>query len=306
MMNAVAETMPPSTSRPRKRTISRRPAENGAAKRTATRAASTAPKPAAATVAPASGAPAKRGAKDERLERCQKALGYRFSDLDLLRAALTHSSSATIRTNSNERLEFFGDAVLGLVICEELYERLPDAHEGDLTKIKSAVVSRKTCAEVAEAIDLPAALRLGQGLEPGEQLPKSLAAGALEAIIGAIYLDGGLEPARKFVLRHMGECLDAACESEHQFNFKSQLQQHVQRVLNGTPHYELLDEKGPDHAKCFEIAVSVGYRQFPSAWGPSKKEAEQKAARNALETLGVLEPESEELAAAESGSTRRS
>lgn len=231
--------------------------------------------------------------KDERLDTCQKNLGYRFKAMDLLQAALTHSSSADVRKNSNERLEFFGDSVLGLVVCEELYERLPDAQEGELTKIKSAVVSRRICAEVAEELRLPDALALGQGLEPGEQLPKSLAAGVLEAVIGAIYLDGGLEAARKFILRTMGDHLDEACESEHQFNFKSQLQQHAQRALNATPQYELLDEKGPDHSKCFEIAVSIGYRQFPSAWGPSKKEAEQKAARVALEELGVLEAECE-------------
>jgi len=231
--------------------------------------------------------------KDERLDTCQKNLGYRFKNLELLQAALTHSSSADVRKNSNERLEFFGDSVLGLVVCEELYERLPDAQEGELTKIKSAVVSRRICAEVAEELRLPDALALGQGLEPGEQLPKSLAAGVLEAVIGAIYLDGGLEAASKFILRTMGDHLDEACESEHQFNFKSQLQQHAQRTLNATPQYELLDEKGPDHSKCFEIAVSIGYRQFPSAWGPSKKEAEQKAARVALEELGVLEAECE-------------
>ncbi|MFN0137664.1 MAG: ribonuclease III [Phycisphaerae bacterium] len=230
---------------------------------------------------------------DERLETCQKNLSYRFKNIKLLQAALTHSSSADDRKNSNERLEFFGDSVLGLVVCEELFERLPDAQEGELTKIKSAVVSRKICAEVAEELNLPQALLLGQGLDPHEQLPKSLAAGVLEAVIGAIYLDGGLAAAKKFILRTMGDHLDESCESEHQFNFKSQLQQHAQRTLNATPHYEMLDEKGPDHSKCFEIAVSIGYKQFCSAWGPSKKEAEQKAARLALEELGVLMAECE-------------
>ncbi len=231
---------------------------------------------------------------DEILELCQERIGYRFRDPDLLRAALTHSSSAGTRIESNERMEFLGDSVLGLVICRELYDQLPNAMEGELTKIKSAVVSRKVCAEVAEQIGLPEALVLGQGIDGGEHLPRSLAAAALEAVIAAIYLDGGLEPAARFILNHMGPALRAATESEHQFNYKSQLQQYAQRTLSTTPRYELLDEKGPDHSKCFEIAVVISDRQFPSAWGPSKKEAEQKAARLALIELGALSPEEAE------------
>ncbi len=225
---------------------------------------------------------------DAVLDACQQRMGYRFRDEGLLRAALRHASSADHRRDSNERLEFFGDAVLGLVICEALYERLPQALEGELTKIKSAVVSRRTCARVAARLRLTDGLVLGQGLDTGEELPQSLAAGTLEAVIAAVYLDGGLDAARKFILTHMDAELRAATESQHQFNFKSQLQQYAQRELAGSPVYELLDEKGPDHAKCFEIAVCVGGRRFPSAWGPSKKEAEQKAARLALEALGQL------------------
>jgi ribonuclease-3 len=240
--------------------------------------------------------PAKASNADP-LSACQAQLGYRFKDPELLRAAVTHSSSANTRQESNERLEFLGDSVLGLVICGSLFEQLPDAMEGELTKIKSAVVSRRVCAEVADRIDLPSFLILGQGMEPGAHLPKSLGAGALEAVIAAIFLDGGMEAARDFILRHMQEDMTEAIESEHQFNFKSQLQQHAQRTLNSTPEYELLDEKGPDHAKCFEVAVAIGHRQFAGAWGPSKKEAEQKAAESALIELGILEsaPEDDEL-----------
>jgi ribonuclease-3 len=222
------------------------------------------------------------------LEACQQRLNYRFHDLSLLRSALTHASSADSRRNSNERLEFLGDAVLDLVICQDLFERLPYALEGELTKIKSAVVSRRVCARVADRLHLTEALTLGQGMEPDEHLPKSLAAAAFESVIAAIYLDGGLEPARKFILTQMDEEIRKATKSDHQYNFKSQLQQYAQRHLNATPAYELLDEKGPDHAKCFEIAVSVGVHQFPGAWGPSKKEAEQKAAWLALRKLGVV------------------
>ena len=222
------------------------------------------------------------------LEECQERLQYHFKDLALLQAALTHSSSANSRWDSNERLEFLGDAILSLVVCQELFERLPRALEGELTKVKSAVVSRRVCARVADQLHLPEALRLGQGMEPGDHLPRSLAAAVLESVIAAIYLDGGLDAARAFILSHMEEEIQRANQSDHQYNFKSQLQQHAQRYLHATPVYELLDEKGPDHAKCFEIAVSVGTRQFPGAWGPNKKEAEQKAAWIALEKLGLV------------------
>lgn len=226
-------------------------------------------------------------------EQFQQQIGYQFQDLGLLAAAFRHASSANNRRDSNERMEFLGDAVLGLIVCHALYESLPEALEGELTKIKSAVVSRATCALVADGMELTDGLVLGQGMDNGLHLPKSLAAGTLEAVIGAIYLDGGLEPAREFVLTQMDEQMRAAVASQHQNNFKSQLQQWAQRELGDTPSYELLDEKGPDHAKCFEIAVAVGDRRFPSAWGTSKKEAEQKAARLALINLGQL-PEFEE------------
>lgn len=236
-------------------------------------------------------------ARAEQLRQCQQQIGYSFKKVELLAAALTHASSADQRKDSNERMEFLGDAVLALVVCEELYRRLPDALEGEMTKIKSAVVSRRTCARVADRLNLAAHLLLGQGMEADEHLPRSLAAAVLEALIAAIYLDGGIDPAREFIMRAMGPELDAAASSEHHFNYKSQLQQYAQRRLNQTPQYDLLDEKGPDHSKCFEIAVTIGSRQFPSAWGPNKKEAEQKAARLALVTLGQLEEEPTESAA---------
>jgi ribonuclease-3 len=222
------------------------------------------------------------------LEICQQRIGYRFKDPALLKAALTHASLADHRADSNERLEFLGDAVLGLVLCHTLFQRLPQAMEGDLTKIKSAVVSRRTCAQVACRLGLPEVLCCGQGMEVGERMPRSLAAAVFEALIAAIYLDAGFEIARDFILQSMAHEIDEAVRSEHQFNFKSQLQQYAQRVQGLTPSYELLDEKGPDHAKCFEIAASIGSRYFPSAWGPSKKEAEQKAAWLALVALGEL------------------
>jgi len=225
------------------------------------------------------------------LKACQERIGYQFANLDLLRSALRHASSANRRLDSNERMEFLGDAVLGLVICQILYERLPEALEGEMTKIKSAVVSRQACARAAERLQLTDGLVLGQGMDNGDHLPRSLAAGTLEAVIAAVYLDGGLSAARTFILEHMDKELQRATQSQHQFNFKSELQQWAQREMNTTPLYELLDEKGPDHSKCFEIAVTIGKRRFPSAWGPNKKEAEQKAAHLALVAVGEI-PES--------------
>lgn len=225
------------------------------------------------------------------LDACQQRIGYQFKDPGLLSAAMTHASSADVRRDSNERLEFLGDAVLGLVVCHMLFERLPNSMEGDLTKIKSAVVSGRACARVAAQLRLTEVLKCGQGMEVGEHMPRSLAAAVLEALIAAIYLDGGFEAARGFIRQHMADEIDRACQSEHQFNFKSQLQQFAQRELALTPTYEVLDEKGPDHSKCFEVAVSVGRRHFPSAWGPTKKEAEQKAAWLALVGLKLVKDE---------------
>jgi len=224
----------------------------------------------------------------DALERSQQLLGYRFRNIDLLHVALTHASVAATRQTSNERLEFLGDAVLGMVVCEHLFSSYPEYLEGELTKIKSAVVSRRTCAEIAHAMNLQEVLLLGKGMSSRAHLPPSLLAAVFESVIGAMYLDGGLVVARDFILRHMQSFILENVRSEHQQNYKSQLQQHAQKVLGTTPQYEVLDEKGPDHSKCFEIAVNINGRQFPSAWGRSKKEAEQKAALITLIELKVL------------------
>jgi len=236
--------------------------------------------------------------KAEVLERAERAVGYTFKDKQLLAAALTHASIADHRLASNERLEFFGDAILGLIVCHELYRRFPDLLEGELTKIKSSVVSRKTCAEVSRKLGLPDLLFLGKGMSGRSRLPSSLAAAVLEAMVAAIFIDsGGIDEPRRFILEHMNGYITEAAESEHQRNYKSQLQQYAQKVLNGTPVYELLDEQGPDHSKCFEVCVVIHGRRFPSAWGPAKKEAEQKAAYNVLRELNLIrEPPEREAA----------
>lgn len=223
------------------------------------------------------------------VERAAAVLGYHFQNAALLTEALTHASSAGHRLQSNERMEFLGDAILGYVVCEYLYKHFPDLLEGELTKIKSAVVSRRVCAEISHQINLADMLNLGKGMAGRPGLPGSVAAAVLEAIIAAIYLDGGMEPARDFILRQMVPFIEEAASSAHQQNFKSVLQQYAQKHLPTNPSYVLLDEKGPDHAKCFEVCVEIDGRRFSSAWANAKKEAEQKAALLALNELGIAE-----------------
>ena len=223
------------------------------------------------------------------IEQAASVLKYTFRDPSLLTSALTHASSAGHRLESNERMEFLGDAILGFVVCEYLYDTYPDLLEGDMTKIKSAVVSRRVCAQISQRINLADMLNLGKGMSGRPSLPNSVAAAVLESVIAAIYLDGGMEPARQFVLEHMKPYIHEAAESTHQSNFKSVLQQYAQRHLPYNPQYVLLDEKGPDHAKCFEVCVEIDGRRFSSAWANSKKEAEQKAALLALSDLNLAE-----------------
>ena len=226
------------------------------------------------------------------LQQIEQIIGYEFSDHNLLSQAFTHSSAVDNRLLSNERLEFLGDSILAVVLCETLFKRFENYLEGDLTKIKSMLVSRRSCARIAKQLGLQRFLRVGKGMADSRALTGSLAAGLLEAVIAAIYTDGGFEPARSFVLRTFSSLIDQSDAQQAQGNFKSLLRQYSQQHFNTTPVYELLDEKGPDHDKCFETEVVVGERRFPSAWGTNKKEAEQKAAFNALVKLGVLKAKS--------------
>ena len=229
--------------------------------------------------------------EEPAVARCQKIIDYQFRTPSLLRQALTHASVSTTRLDSNERLEFLGDAVLGLCVCAALFEQYEDLLEGEMTKIKSVVVSRKTCAEVVRTLKLYELLSLSKEMSDPDRIPESVEAGILEAIIGAIYIDGGFAPAKEFILKHLQPYIDNTLADTHQQNCKSLLQQHAQKTSSTVPEYVLLDEKGPDHSKCFEISVSINGRSFSSAWGRSKKESEQAAARRALVELGLLDDE---------------
>jgi ribonuclease III len=219
------------------------------------------------------------------LEVCQVRIGYAFREPQLLEAAMTHASGVQHRLASNERMEFFGDAILGMVVCERLFHQYPEYSEGELTKIKSVVVSRDTCARMSEALGLESHLILGKGMAADPSVPRSVLAAAFESLIAAIYLDGGMQAAERFILEHVGPEIQAAVSCEFGGNFKSLLQQLAQREYGVTPGYLMLDEKGPDHSKCFKVAAQIGQRRFTAAWGKSKKESEQRAAHNAISEL---------------------
>lgn len=271
------------------------------------------------TSAARGGVPAKtpvRGTERLRATAEDTFFGYRFKDPSLLTLALTHSSLAYERNpegtrepgTDNEQLEFIGDAVLGLVAAEALYRRFPSSREGDLTRLRASLVSSRNLAEVAQRIELGLMLRLGRGEEhSGGARKPALLANALEAVIAAMYLDGGLAPARDFVHRHIIEPADAdlagVLESSETFSgavgdYKSALQEHLQAKGEGQPRYVMTDQSGPDHRKRFRIEVRVAdkagaFITLADAEGSTKKLAQQEAARRALAALllsGTLLP----------------
>ena len=229
----------------------------------------------------------------DTVQHIQQILGYQFEDPQILDEAFLHSSAAGSRLSSNERMEFLGDSVLSLVICDTLFRRFTHYQEGDLTKIKSRLVSRKTCADIANQLQLPSFMRVGKGMECTRAMSGSVAAASLESVIAAIYLDGGMAAAEKFILRAFDSMIAEADAEQHQENFKSLLQQHCQQEHSSTPFYEMLDEKGPDHNKCFKVAAVIRHQRYPGGWGVTKKEAEQRAAYEALVEIGLIPQETE-------------
>ena len=219
------------------------------------------------------------------LETCQQRIGHVFRDPTLLVAAVTHASGARHRLASNERLEFLGDAILGFVVCERLFHAYPEWLEGDLTRIKSVVVSRETCSRLSERLGLADFLIVGKGLAFNRPVPASVLSDMFESVVAAIYLDGGMEAVRPFIERLLGPEIDKVVSGELGSNHKSLLQQLAQRDFGLTPTYEVLAEEGPDHSKSFHITAQIGTRRYPPAWGRNKKEAEQRAASNALTEL---------------------
>ncbi len=225
------------------------------------------------------------------LAHLEQQIHHRFKDETLAIQALTHSSAKDKDLPCNERLEFLGDAILGHVVSEYLYRHFPGFEEGELSSMKSIIVSAKTLAEKAREIQLDRILILGRGLAEKRQLPQSILCNAFEAVIAALYLDAGLEAAREFILSTIRLKIDEILKDEHEKNYKSLLQDHAQRKLCTIPDYYVTNETGPDHRKMFEVMVELEGRRYGPAWGSNKKEAEQRAAKLALETLGLLTSE---------------
>ena len=221
----------------------------------------------------------------------EEKLGYRFRDISLLEAALYHSSYANEHRRqglrSNERLEFLGDAVLGFVSAEHLYGKHPDAPEGELTRIRAALVREESLFEVASALELGAYLQLGRGEESGGGRRRpSILADATESVFAAVYLDGGMAAASELIHRVL---LDKECEEaveERRRDYKTALQELVQRKPDQALWYTLTGEQGPDHAKTFTVEVRLNGERIGEGRGRTKKEAEQMAAKCALEQWG--------------------
>lgn len=226
----------------------------------------------------------------EKLIECQFAIGYSFKNTTVLEKALTHTSCRLENNFSNERLEFLGDAVLGMIISDYLYKSLPQHTEGELTKIKSVVVSQATLAKVSVEANLNDFLLVGKGLNDRNFLPKSLLANVFEAVIAAIYIDGGMESAYTFIIKYLKKEIDIVCKNQHEKNYKSILQQYSQKEYGVTPDYRVLQQVGPDHGKSFEVIVLIKGNEYGRGWGKSKKEAEQSAAK---ETLKIFIPASD-------------
>ncbi len=230
----------------------------------------------------------------EALEDLQSRLSYDFKEPALLIQALKHRSYVYARqgrgVEANERLEYLGDAVLDLVVAEFLYRRFRDRREGDLTQMKSLVVSRAVLSRKSGSIDLGDFLLLSQeerGADNGG-VQSSILSDGFEAIIGAMYLDGGLEVARGFIERVVLDDFEELHQREDFINFKSMLLEHTQSLGSGLPKYQVLSEEGAVHHKVFSIAVSVTGETVGKGQGRSKKEAQQNAAHDALQRLGQL------------------
>ena len=221
------------------------------------------------------------------MDRLEKKLGYHFRDIGLLEHAMTHSSYANEHRGagltSNERLEFLGDSVLGVVVVDYVFHEHPDMPEGELTRTRAALVCEGSLHEVAKGLDLGRCLRLGKGEDAGGGRKRpSILADATEAMLAAVYLDGGMEAVRPIIRTLI---LDKEQEKSADRDYKTALQELVQRRPGASVSYRLVRESGPDHCRSFEMEASVDGSVIGAGEGRTKKEAEQMAAKAALERL---------------------
>ncbi len=227
-----------------------------------------------------------------RSEQVEKKVGHVFRRPDLLEQALTHSSYAYENpaaggVRDNELLEFLGDSVVGLAAAAYVYAAFPGRSEGELSKLKASATNTAALARLARSVRLDKALRLGRGEEKsGGRKKPSILAGVFEAVVGAVFLDGGFDPARAFVERLMAaDFRDIPAEDFRINNYKSALQEHFQKDNQPPPEYRTVATRGPDHERVFAVEVVHGGRTLARARGPSKKAAEQKAAQKALKRI---------------------
>ena len=224
------------------------------------------------------------------MQELEKKLNYTFRNSELLQEALNHSSYAnehrSAHLHSNERLEFLGDSVLGFVTAEFLFLRHPEAPEGDLNRIRAALVCEQSLYEVAQRLDLGQYLKLGRGEEAGGGRERtSILADAVEAVFAAVYLDGGIDAARELIHRCLLDVQRESVVEERRRDYKTALQELVQRQADQVLTYRMAGEQGPDHAKTFRAEVLLNGAVIGAGDGHSKKEAEQAAAKAALEAL---------------------
>ena len=224
------------------------------------------------------------------LEKLETTLGYSFKDMKLLEESVVHKSYAHEHIaqglKHNERLEFLGDAVLDLVVSDLLMERFPESNEGELSRIRASIVNEDQLAKMALKLELGRSIFLGKGEERTQgRIKASILANTYEAIVAAVYLDGGYESAYTMIQEHFKPILEQAAKSDIDRDYKTKLQEETQARYKMVPHYGVIEEKGPDHDKVFQIQVSLKGKPLAFGSGKSKKEAEQDAARNAITIL---------------------
>jgi ribonuclease-3 len=222
----------------------------------------------------------------------EEILGHRFRDRELLRTALSHASTRSPDRQCNERLEFLGDSVVGLVIAARVHERFPEEDEGHLTWLKSQVVSEAALSQACRELGLEPFLRVDKGvIRQRRELPPSILADAFEAVAGALYLDRGLAVAEAVILQALDPLIDQVLEGAATPNHKAILQEHAQRTLGLNPTYVILRAAGPDHDRRFLVAARLGDRQMGMGRGTTRKAAEQEAARRTLAQLATADAE---------------
>jgi ribonuclease-3 len=239
-------------------------------------------------------APAVDRERKKELNLFEKYAGIRFKSLELLNLAFSHrsfSNEQSSETDNNEKLEFLGDSILGLVVSEYIFNSLPDKNEGELAKIKSFVVSEDSLDIIGRKIRIDNFVLIGKGEEySGGRTKKAIIADCLEAVFGAYFIDSGFKPAKKFVLQCLTPEINKVLEDRHRKDYKTLLQELVQKKYKTYPKYSLINKKGPDHDKTFWIEVKFNEQRYGVGKGKSKKEAEQNAAAeawNKLEASGL-------------------